>query len=93
MVGLFSFLAVLAVAFEAPVAAAVFGAAAFYVIGHGGSHAGEALRLLLKNEPLRKHWSPFWPDPAIRLQMGDLKASAAAEVTAAVCSPCRACPW
>jgi hypothetical protein len=43
MVGLFSFLAVLAVAFEAPVAAAVFGAAAFYVIGHGGSHAGGSL--------------------------------------------------
>ncbi len=36
MVGLFSFLAVLAVSFEAPVAAAVFGAVAFWGIGHGG---------------------------------------------------------
>jgi hypothetical protein len=31
-----SFLAVLAVSFEAPMAAAVLGAVAFCVIGHGG---------------------------------------------------------
>jgi hypothetical protein len=33
---LFSFFAIIAVALEAPVAAAVFGAVAFWVIGHGG---------------------------------------------------------
>ena len=32
----FAFLAILAVSFEAPVAAAVVGAVAFWVIGHGG---------------------------------------------------------
>ncbi|MEH2564068.1 hypothetical protein [Bradyrhizobium sp. AZCC 2289] len=34
----FAFLAVLAVSFEMTVTAAVFGALAFYVIGHGGRH-------------------------------------------------------
>lgn len=47
----------------------------------------------LENEPLRPHRTLFWPTPAPRLQMGDLKASAAAGVTTAVCSPWSACPW
>jgi hypothetical protein len=32
----FTLLAVVAASFEAPVAAAVFGAAAFWLVGHGG---------------------------------------------------------
>jgi hypothetical protein len=45
----------------------------------------EALRLRLENEPLRRHRTLFWHDPATRLQMVDLKGTAAAEVTAARC--------
>jgi hypothetical protein len=44
----------------------------------------------LENEPLRTHRTLVWSTPTTRLQMGDLKASAA-PVTTAVCSPCRAC--
>jgi hypothetical protein len=84
---LLSALAVVSVAFEAPVAAAVFGAAAFCRIGPGVQGAPRA--------PAENLWLPYRsPGPAgtthpPRFQTARLKGAAATKVHTAACAPQR----
>jgi hypothetical protein len=71
-----------AVAFECHRAAAVLGAAAYWLVAHG--LAKRALGAPIEDEPLRRHRTLFLTVHGDRFQVPRVKASAAAEVIAAV---------
>ena len=82
------FIAIVAVSIEMPVTAAVFGALAFYAVGHIARLIGARRADLAENStgPLSLTGPLFGRPGHPRLQMVDLKAAAATKLTAGVCS-------